>query len=230
MQHKLVCAGALINNCTPRRFGVQIDKTIVKSTSARYNFERNLITHSVMTAGGKPHPKAKFTVEEDALLRRVVRQFGEADWEHVSNHMPHRNQRQCRDRWFYYLSPAVQSTPWTDDEDTLLLEKVRACGPKWVRISTFFPTRTDIQIKNRYLVLTRRKKRAAQGEAAVRRTTQLAPIQSLPFPFPLFSPGICDVIPPLLLHHGRQEAAPGTAPEIPGTRHPIVTPWDSFFT
>jgi hypothetical protein len=161
-----------------------------------------------MSTSRKPHPKAKFTTEEDSLLRCLVGQFGEDDWKHISHHMPDRNARQCKDRWLYYLSPNVHSNPWTDDEDVLLLEKVRAFGQKWVRIAAFFPTRTDIQIKNRFLVLSRRKKREIEA----------APVHGLPFPFPMFVPEACDSIPPLLLRQGRQEARERTGTAISCTK------------
>jgi hypothetical protein len=146
---------------------------------------------------GKPHPKAKFTAEEDLILRSLVHQFGENDWERISHLMPNRNQRQCKDRWFCYLSPTVQYGPWTADEDSLLLEKVGICGPKWVRIATYFPTRTDVQVKNRYLVLTRREKKKS-----VQLTTQESFSVKL-LPFSQFATEDCETIPPLRLREGK---------------------------
>lgn len=105
----------------------------------------------------KPHPKLMFTVEEDRRLRYLV-QFGNiTSWEVLARHMPGRNARQCKDRWCYYLSPDIKNTPWTDEEDRLLIEKRKELGPKWVRISKFFPNRTDVNIKNRWSVLERRR-------------------------------------------------------------------------
>lgn len=105
----------------------------------------------------KPHPKNKFTAEEDIFLRKLVAQFGENNWQQVARHMEHRNSRQCKERWTNYLSPMVRNTPWKPEEDELLLAKVRELGKRWVRIAKFFPMRTDINIKNRWLVLKRRR-------------------------------------------------------------------------
>ena len=105
----------------------------------------------------KPHPKAKFTKEEDAMLSSIVSQMnGKIYWQEVSNQMPGRNQRQCKERWENYLSPNVNRTPFTPNEDILLLEKFNEYGTKWVLISKFFNNRSDTSIKSRYLVLKRR--------------------------------------------------------------------------
>lgn len=107
----------------------------------------------------KPHPKNKFTIEEDIYLRKLVAQFGENNWQQVARHMEKRNPRQCKERWHNYLSPMVRNAPWQPEEDELLLAKVGELGQRWVRIAKFFPMRTDINIKNRYLVLKRRSRK-----------------------------------------------------------------------
>lgn len=107
----------------------------------------------------KPHPKSKFTPEEDNLLKQLVSKFGENDWNRVSELMPHRNVRQCKERWTNYLSPKVCNDPWTEEDDALLLQKYNEYGAKWVRIALCFPNRTDSNVKNRYLVLSRRSKK-----------------------------------------------------------------------
>jgi hypothetical protein len=106
----------------------------------------------------KPHPKSKFTPEEDAFLRSLVAQFGTDNWQRVAIAMPGRNPRQCKERWYNYLCPLIQNSPWTQAEDDLLRQLVGEHGQKWVRIAKFFPLRTDINIKNRYVLLTRRAK------------------------------------------------------------------------
>jgi hypothetical protein len=111
----------------------------------------------------RPHPKAKFTTEEDVLLRKLVFQFGEDAWPQVAQHMRNRNSRQCKERWNNYLSPNISTAPWTPEEDGLLQQKIRELGQKWVQIATFFPTRTDVNVKNRFNLLSRRSKRTARA-------------------------------------------------------------------
>jgi hypothetical protein len=139
----------------------------------------------------KPHPRSQFTPEEDVLLGALVRDFGEEEWALIAKCIPHRNERQCKDRWFNYLSPAVQSQPWTPNEDLLLLDKIRTCGAKWVRLAAYFPGRTSIQLKNRSLVLSRRRQK--ETRAIGRGTAAL----STRFTAPFTSPFACDSIPPL---------------------------------
>lgn len=107
----------------------------------------------------KSHPKFKFGADEDLQLKDLVRKYGENNWTQIAQNMPNRNARQCKERWCNYLSPNICKSPWTQDEDNLLLEKYKEIGARWVQIAKFFPQRTDISIKNRYLVLSRRIKK-----------------------------------------------------------------------
>jgi hypothetical protein len=77
--------------------------------------------------------------------------------------MPGRSPRQCRERWHHYLTPAVSSDPFTREEDALLAAKYAEIGPKWKLIAGLFEGRTDISIKNQWLLLNRRQRRAEAG-------------------------------------------------------------------
>ena len=99
--------------------------------------------------------KAKFSPEEDKQLIELVKKYGDNSWETVCCKMNQRNERQCRDRWFYYLSPDLNKGPWTKEEDDLLIKGVKSYGPSWVRITKLFKGRTDVQIKNRWNVVKR---------------------------------------------------------------------------
>ena len=95
----------------------------------------------------------KFTPEEDLALKALVAQFGEFNWERIAAHMPNRNERQCHDRWIYYLSPNINNEPFTREEDELLFKLVSQMGGMWVQISKKFNKRSDKQIKNRWNLL-----------------------------------------------------------------------------
>ncbi|OHT06753.1 Myb-like DNA-binding domain containing protein [Tritrichomonas foetus] len=98
----------------------------------------------------------KFTKEEDKKLAKLVKTYGEKSWKTISKIMVDRTERQCRERWRYFLSPKVQNKKsWTVEEDDLLLIKYAEYGPKWSTLSKFFRKRSDVSVKNRYHILIR---------------------------------------------------------------------------
>lgn len=107
----------------------------------------------------RSHPRVPFTKEEDNLLKKLVEEYGDANWKFISKKIAKRNARQCRDRWLNYLSPKVANKPWTIEEDQLLVKKYEELGPVWKKIATFFPNRTDINIKSRWNLRQRRIKK-----------------------------------------------------------------------
>lgn len=94
--------------------------------------------------------KQPFTEAEDAKLIRLVQFFGTNSWKIISAYLEGRTQRQCRERYKTYLAPGIKRTPWTKEEDELIIKKYKEYGPKWATISKFFVGRTDNTIKNRF--------------------------------------------------------------------------------
>ena len=124
-----------------------------------------------LSAVGKPHPKNKFSEQEDQQLFQLVQVYGDKDWDLISRLMVTRNSRQCRERYTNYLNPSIRNDPWSEDEDSLLLSKYQEFGCKWVKISHFFPHRTDSQLKNRFQVLKRKGKILRQYQLSKQTTT-----------------------------------------------------------
>jgi hypothetical protein len=114
-----------------------------------------------------PITRKKFSAEEDQALEALVARDGKNDWHRIALFMPGRDSRQCKERWFHYLSPDVVQSTWTQTEDELLEEKVAQHGRKWKMFETFFPGRVDINIKNRYSVLLRQKNRQMRSPMEV---------------------------------------------------------------
>ena len=83
----------------------------------------------------------------------MVERYPEKNWDFIASQLPGRNRRQCRERWKHYLS-GDKTKPWTHEDDELLLKKYAEIGPKWSLISSFFESRTDTQIKNRWQKLS----------------------------------------------------------------------------
>jgi hypothetical protein len=101
--------------------------------------------------------KAKFTQSEDIRLAELVLAYGEGNWQSIARNMQNRSVRQCRERWTNYLSPTVVNGPWSPQDNALLLEKFAEFGPQWKNLTQFFTGRTDINIKNHYITLSRRR-------------------------------------------------------------------------
>jgi hypothetical protein len=110
----------------------------------------------------KPH--SKFTPDEDDALRKLVEEHGAHAWRVIGKLMPERNSRQCRERWLNYLDPNLNTDPWEEPEDALLLAKHEKHGPRWMFLCRFFPNRTDQMIKNRFQMLTRRIRKKKGGK------------------------------------------------------------------
>jgi hypothetical protein len=99
-----------------------------------------------------------FTAKEDQMLETAIEQIGTNNWDAIAEQIPGRSARQCKDRWFTYLSPEVNRTPWTSKEDSLLFDVVQTHGPKWGTIVQFFCNRTQNNIKNRWNTVVKKAK------------------------------------------------------------------------
>lgn len=97
----------------------------------------------------------KFGEDEDERLVSLIRMCGTTNWSVIVNNMNGRTERQCRERWYKYLSPDVKHGEWTAAEDSLLLEAYERHNRKWVKIAREIPGRTDGQVKDRWNKINR---------------------------------------------------------------------------
>jgi hypothetical protein len=123
--------------------------------------------------------KLKFRPEEDELLVSIVRDHGVKDWIKVASLMGTRNARQCRERYKNYLDPDLRRGDWTDQEDQLLEAKHQEFGAKWNKIARYFVNRSDISLRNRWMMLDRHR---GKEMSAVPYTRQPLPAPELPLP------------------------------------------------
>ena len=103
--------------------------------------------------------KSKFTREDDLKLIQLVMSRNDRDWVWISQQMPNRNPRQCRERWYNYLDPSLHKGGWTPEEDQLLLEKKKEMGPHWNAIARFFKGRSGNSVRNRWLLIMRHEEK-----------------------------------------------------------------------
>ena len=109
--------------------------------------------------------KGPFTPEEDAAIIKFVNAHGPSNWPNISQYLPCRSAKQCRERWFNHLSPDVTKSSWTPEEDKLIFQNHMKYGSKWSLISKLIPGRTDNAIKNRWnSSISKRIKRNEEGK------------------------------------------------------------------
>ena len=115
--------------------------------------------------------KKTWTKEEDQELKRVLETFNaktdakgtttlNGSWGQVSDQMPGRSAKQCRERWCYNLSPAIRRDLWTVEEDAILIEAQQCLGNQWALIARRLAGRTENSVKIRFKSIRRAARRA----------------------------------------------------------------------
>ena len=109
--------------------------------------------------------RRRWTEAEDNLLRRLVAaDEGNDDnqieivWRDVATEMVTRNANQCRERWTNHLRPGIRRGDWSTEEDEMIERLQQERGNQWSQIANTLNARTDIDVKNRYHKLQRKRK------------------------------------------------------------------------
>ena len=107
--------------------------------------------------------KKTWTAEEDELLKSLVNESGTKSWIKVGSKFPDRSGKQCRERWYNHLDPAVKKGDWSEEEDRVLLELQASMGNQWAMMTKSLPGRSDNAIKNRFHAISRVQSRSEKG-------------------------------------------------------------------
>lgn len=99
----------------------------------------------------KKTEKAKWTIEEDNVLKQAVSIQGGKNWKSIAAHLQGKTEVQCLHRWTKVLNPSLTKGPWTLEEDNRVVELVRLHGAKkWSLIASFLPGRIGKQCRERW--------------------------------------------------------------------------------
>ncbi|OHT11601.1 Myb-like DNA-binding domain containing protein [Tritrichomonas foetus] len=113
-----------------------------------------------------------FTEREDEQLKKLVAEFGDDDWKLIAEQLGSRTPRQCRERYKNYLMPGIVNGPWTKEEDALLYSKYHEIGPHWSLIGKAFPTRSEVNIKNRWASISKPNRKKSTEKIHFDETSQ----------------------------------------------------------
>ncbi len=67
-------------------------------------------------------PYRPWSKTEDSEIVALVGKYGPRRWSLIASSLPGRKGKQCRERWYNQLDPNINTLPWTDSEDFVLMQ------------------------------------------------------------------------------------------------------------
>ena len=106
----------------------------------------------------RPGSKGWASSEEMNLINAMKGSSGsnqaeesKVDWRAISELVPGKSAKQCKEKWINSLRPGLSFEKWTLQEDYVLILSHAELGTKWQRISEqFLPHRPENGIKNHW--------------------------------------------------------------------------------
>ena len=103
-----------------------------------------------------------WTTKEETILADLVMSDSSRNWKTIAERMSEMmgngyqyKAKKLYARWTNHADPCLKKSPWSIDEDILLLELVTTIGDKWSEISKCIIGRTRHIVRNRYKSLMR---------------------------------------------------------------------------
>ena len=95
--------------------------------------------------------KGIFSKDEDYLIIYLKSQG--FTWKKISESFPNKTIKQIRDHYNQHLKSVSIIKEWSEEEDENLIRLVNILGKKWKLISQIIKTKTQEQVKNRYIII-----------------------------------------------------------------------------